>query len=276
MRLRENTACSTYSLNGLDSQIMACFNKFNLGVMSDISKIDGVVLSGPHVHRWLQASAAAKLEKAIQSRGKEMIINSALRTIAGQQLLRQHYENGQCGIMAAARPGLSNHNNATAIDIEDSAGWRSHLQTHYWHWIGDFDPMHYEFRNGVLNTVPMQIKAFQYLWNLTHPHDLLALDGNLGPATLGRLKDAPIEGWPHTVVEWLPPRILRLTKPCQIGQDVKDLQLAIRKAGVRINYDGLFGSDTDRAVKEYQKLQGMVADGIVGTQTQKKIIFKNA
>jgi N-acetylmuramoyl-L-alanine amidase len=275
MKICDCTDCSTFAVHGLDMQLMAQVNKISAGTLADISQIPGIVFSGPQVHKWLQVGAVRSLERAVRGKGESLVINSALRTLAGQQLLRQHYEaGGRCEIMAAARPGRSNHNNASAIDIKDSEKWREALQNAGWKWIGEFDPMHYEFEEAI-DTLPLQIKAFQSLWSVTHPSDKLAIDGDLGPGTLSRLVEAPVEGWQTTKDSGLPPRVLRLTQPLQQGEDVKELQLAIRAAKVRINYDGQFGPDTDRAVREYQALMGLTVDGIVGGGTRKKLSLWN-
>ena len=46
------------------------------------------------------------------------------------------------------------------------------------------------------------------------------------------------------------------------GQDVKDLQEFLE-----IGADGIFGSGTEAAVKQWQSLNGLTADGIVGPAT---------
>jgi hypothetical protein len=45
------------------------------------------------------------------------------------------------------------------------------------------------------------------------------------------------------------------------------LQELLNRAGQPIGIDGVFGQDTDTAVREYQKASGLVVDGIVGEQT---------
>lgn len=270
--LSSTTACSTASLNGLDAQILALLQQREPNALARIDDVKGLVLSGSHVRPLLQRPLRAALIQAIESRGKKLIINSALRTVAAQQLLRNHYQNGRCDIMAAAPAGKSNHNNAAAIDIEDSEGWRPYLQKVGFRWIGNFDPMHYDYQgDGVVDLVASQVKAFQQLWSITHPNDKLATDGDFGRATASRLNAAPIEGWYLSPGLRLPPRILRLTDPCQMGEDVKTLQAAIRKAGIRINYDGVYGDDTDRALREFQSRNSMAVDGILGDVTRKAL-----
>ena len=51
------------------------------------------------------------------------------------------------------------------------------------------------------------------------------------------------------------------------GEDVKVLQRALG-----ITDDGDFGPGTEKAVKEFQKNHGLVADGIVGNKTWEIIL----
>jgi murein L,D-transpeptidase YcbB/YkuD len=51
------------------------------------------------------------------------------------------------------------------------------------------------------------------------------------------------------------------------GDAVRTIQ-----ANVHVYVDGVFGSDTEKSVKEYQKKKGLVADGVVGQRTWKSII----
>lgn len=51
------------------------------------------------------------------------------------------------------------------------------------------------------------------------------------------------------------------------GSDVRALQEALRKAGYNIAADGVFGAETQNAVRQYQSAQGLGVDGIAGQQT---------
>lgn len=51
------------------------------------------------------------------------------------------------------------------------------------------------------------------------------------------------------------------------GSDVRALQEALRKAGYNIAADGVFGAETQNAVRQYQSAQGLSVDGIAGQQT---------
>lgn len=51
------------------------------------------------------------------------------------------------------------------------------------------------------------------------------------------------------------------------GNDVKTLQEYLNNNGYNLSVDGQFGSETQAAVKDYQKKNGLSVDGIVGTNT---------
>lgn len=68
------------------------------------------------------------------------------------------------------------------------------------------------------------------------------------------------------------PRTLKLTDPLMEGEDVRQLQEALKKAGITIKVDGFFGKDTDKAVKQFQQQQNLtLIDGIAGSVTRKAL-----
>ncbi|HRI65718.1 MAG TPA: peptidoglycan-binding protein [Polyangium sp.] len=52
-----------------------------------------------------------------------------------------------------------------------------------------------------------------------------------------------------------------------LREEVKTLQRALRDWGFGVTPDGLFGPGTDRAVRSFQRRQGLTDDGIVGPRT---------
>lgn len=75
-------------------------------------------------------------------------------------------------------------------------------------------------------------------------------------------------------LNWEPKRVLRLAElgqPLVQGDDVRQIQQALVKAGFNTQVDGFFGNDTDKAVKHLQQQKGLTVDGIVGTETQKAL-----
>lgn len=73
----------------------------------------------------------------------------------------------------------------------------------------------------------------------------------------------------------VPARVLRLKTIRQRGDDVRWLQyhlirlefLPALNAKGKSNIDGIFGGDTETAVRTAQKHFGITVDGIAGTQT---------
>lgn len=125
--------------------------------------------------------------------------------------------------------------------------------------------MHYDCKDEEIDAIQsIAVMAFQQLWNIARTTEKLADDGDFGPATASRLRFAPAEGFPGVGV----PRILKLTEPLQIGNDIGELQLALRGAGITVEKaDKIFGSGTDKAVKEFQAAKSLTADGIAGNAT---------
>ncbi|MEG4207740.1 glycoside hydrolase family protein [Microcoleus sp. Pol7_A1] len=66
-------------------------------------------------------------------------------------------------------------------------------------------------------------------------------------------------------------RVLTLTEPIMQGEDVRQVQEALIAAGINVSADGVFGKDTDRAVRQFQQQKGLTADGVVGVHTRKEL-----
>lgn len=98
-------------------------------------------------------------------------------------------------------------------------------------------------------------------------------DGQFGLATEQKLKDyqekhgLPADGiaGPDTFAQ-MGLHELILLRVGTSGQAVKRLQAALE-----IQADGHYGSGTERAVREYQRKQSLVADGIAGPATLAKL-----
>ncbi|HBE20282.1 MAG TPA: peptidoglycan-binding protein [Cyanobacteria bacterium UBA11149] len=274
--------CSTAGVRELDLQLIAEMNRLQPGVLSGFD--NSLIVLGPGAHDSLQTAAAKALQRAVAKRGVKLQINSAYRTIAQQFVLRNHFENGRCGIPAAADVGKSNHNGALAIDIEDYGGWRSYLESEGWDWIGSFDAVHFDYRgSGTIDIRSLSVKAFQSLWNLNNPEDKIAEDGSWGPATRARLMKTPVTGFAKTYVSGSNIATGYSTKNPDSndsinikfdtmregakGEQVKRLQEALKARGFAIAVDGIFGSNTTAAVKAFQNQAGIGVDGVVGVMT---------
>lgn len=55
------------------------------------------------------------------------------------------------------------------------------------------------------------------------------------------------------------------------GNEVRELQESLNKAGYNLVVDGKFGTKTQNAVKSYQQKNGLTVDGIVGVNTWKSL-----
>ncbi|MGO1120771.1 chitosanase [Rhodovibrionaceae bacterium A322] len=99
-------------------------------------------------------------------------------------------------------------------------------------------------------------------WDLTLP---ITLRGQI-------IDESTLAGEPIRVsAEVTEERILRLRNPMMRGGDVTALQNALRQAGLALDNDGVFGSGTQAAVIQYQRGQGLTADGIVGPATRAQL-----
>jgi hypothetical protein len=273
MLISEYRDCSTAGVRGLDLQLIAEMNRLQPGVLSRFSNT--LTSLGGGAHDWLQTRASEALKRAIFKRNRPMQINSAYRTVAQQFVLRNHYENGRCGITAAADVGMSNHNGALAIDIEDHEGWGSYLEAEGWDWIGSFDQMHFDYRGGgTIDIRPLSVKAFQSLWNLNFPDDEIAMDGIWGPGTRVRLLKTSVSGFNQVNVDPVDDGGKSgndAMREGDTGEGVKRLQSALRARQFDIEVDGVFGPSTTVVVKLFQARNGIGVDGVVGVMTLKEL-----
>ena len=264
------SGCSTAVANGLSQQIIDEMN----GIISNVLvRFDNLnVKSGAAVFPYLQRPAQEALARAINDRGTTMSINSAYRTIGQQLILFNHSQRRRCGITIAARPGRSNHQSGLAIDINDAQGWRPHLERHGWKWLGRKDPPHFDYVHGGTRDIrSLAVLAFQKLWNKNNLSDRITEDSIYGAQVEARLNRAPIEGFGVIPVGGVA-RTLRLSRPLMQGQDVRELQETLVKAGFSLTVDGFYGAETEKAIKAYQQQKGLLADGIFGVASRNKLL----
>lgn len=192
-----SASCTTASVKGLSSQLVAEIQCMRPGSMKSIEGIAGLEL-GSAVFPYLQTPAADALLLAQKARGATMSINSALRTLPQQYLLYRWYKAGRCGISLAAVPGGSNHETAVALDIDDAQGWRPAMESAGFRWLGASDPVHFDYTGpGAIEMRGLSVTAFQRLWNRNHPEDPIGEDGDYGAETEKRLARAPVGGFPR-------------------------------------------------------------------------------
>ena len=263
-QLRTVTSCSTHVLRGLDRQIIDEMNKIIPNAMVSFEDLN--VELGIAVWAFLQPRAKAALARAIQNRGRKMVVNSAYRTIAQQLLLYNHYRNRRCGIPIAARPPRSNHQSGLAIDISDFSGWRPFLEAQGWRWLGWRDRVHFDYVwGGTRDLRPTAVLAFQRLWNRFNLADQIAEDGLYGYSTELRLNRSYIEGFDISLLQF---RVLRLSNPFMRGEDVRLVQQALANAGYSIVADGVYGPGSRAVVIQFQRDKGLFPDGVAGPATR--------
>ncbi|MEA5556549.1 peptidoglycan-binding protein [Nodularia spumigena] len=261
-----NQSCSTTTVRGLSLQIIAQMNLLIPNVLVNFEDLN-IDPNSEAVNPFLQPAAKEALRRAIQKRGTTLKINSAYRTVAQQHLLRSWYENGQCNITRAAKPGRSNHEDGLALDIPDFQAWISALENEGWDWFGKADSVHFTYRGSSVrdDIGDIGVKAFQQLWNKNNPNDQITVDGRFGPQTAARMDMSPAEGFAMA-------RLLKITAPNFLqGEDVRKVQQALVNAGFlsanQIN--GIYDNDTESAVEKFQEEKGLSQDGVVGPQTRR-------
>ncbi len=188
-------SCSTTAVKGLSEQIVAQGNCNAPGAFVAVPAPSNVTY-GSSVFAYLEQPAKDAFLAAADESGMHMSINSMLRTVAQQYLLYRWYQTATCGIGLAAPPSTSNHESGLAFDVEEYAAWKSALEAHGFVWFGASDPVHYDYEGtGSVDHRGVDVLAFQQLWNKNHPNDTLSEDGEYGPATEARLKQAPADGF---------------------------------------------------------------------------------
>ena len=198
MLVKDVTSCSTAVVKALDKQIIAQMNDVLPNALVSIEDLN-IQIVGSAVHALLQPAAKEALRKAIKERNTKLSLISAYRTIAQQLILCNHAAAGRCGITNAARPGNSNHQSGLGLNISDPNGWEPFLEKQGWRRPLPDVPNYFEFVGGGTKDIRgVAVQAFQHLWNLNHPEDLLKVDGVFGPQTEAKLGNSPIDGFPKS------------------------------------------------------------------------------
>jgi hypothetical protein len=185
--------CSTAIVNGLSKQLIAEQNCLRPNALQSFAGTPNISI-GSAVNAFLEPPAVAALKKAVANKGATITINSALRTLAQQYLLKKW--EGTCGIQIAASPGSSNHETGIALDVGNYSTYQSALEAQGWDWYGSGDLVHFDFRGaGAIDLRAESVRAFQRLWNVNNPGDKIAEDGDYGPATAARLAKTDVNGF---------------------------------------------------------------------------------
>jgi hypothetical protein len=177
---------------GLSKQIadeVGCMNPASLVRFTPTANLR---VSSNAVLPYLSAGGKADLESVATTRIVQ--INSAFRTVAQQYLLYRWFQQGRCGISAAATPGRSNHQSGRALDIANYSQLVSAMASRNWSHSVPGDPVHFDHL-GSPDIRGRDVLAFQRLWNRNNPNDKIAEDGAYGPQTEARLRASPAPGF---------------------------------------------------------------------------------
>jgi hypothetical protein len=185
--------CSTAALRPLSMQIAREINCMSPGTLKRMVEGNGIKFTSGAVIPYLEADAVADLKRVANATGS-VRINSAFRSVAQQWLLYRWWQQGRCGIAAAARPGLSNHESARAVDLANWSAVKTAMKNRGWAHNVPGDVVHFEHLSSP-DIRGMDVRAFQRLWNRNHPGDKIAVDGIYGPQTSARIAKSPIGGF---------------------------------------------------------------------------------
>jgi D-alanyl-D-alanine carboxypeptidase len=190
-------SCNTSSVDGLSRQIIGQARCIDPKAFVAVPRQPNLETKD-NVFLYMDSSAREHLLRALRANKKKtMTVNSALRTVAQQYLLHRWASSKRCGIEIATPPGESNHESGLALDIAEAPSWKKALEAEQFHWLGAVDRVHYDYKGpDAASRTSVDVKAFQQLWNLNHPDDLLLENGQYGAETEERLEKSPARGFP--------------------------------------------------------------------------------
>jgi len=187
-----SSGCSTAVVIGLSKQIAQEADCEHPGNFVAFTATGGITITSNAVLPYLDKSARDDLVKV--AAGSPVQVNSALRTLAQQYLLYRWYQQGRCGITAAATVGNSNHEGGRAVDLANYSTRISAMAAHGWAHDVPGDDVHFD-HTASTDHRGEDVHAFQVLWNKNHPTDQIAEDGDYGPMTESRLQKSPAGGF---------------------------------------------------------------------------------
>jgi hypothetical protein len=183
-----SATCSTAPVRGLSLQIAEEMRCLAPGLLVPFNETSTIQFTTQAVLPYLSADTAAALAGV-----GTLEINSSLRSVAQQYLIRKWRDAGRCGIRAAASPGRSNHETGRAVDLDnDTQAKRAMLRAGFSTLRND--PVHFEHLDSP-DLRSTNVQAFQRLWNRNHPEDRIAETGTYTTQTAVRLGRAPAGGF---------------------------------------------------------------------------------
>jgi len=140
--------------------------------------------------------------------------------------------------------------------------WMKKYVAHRRNWLATHD-------NAGLHATTYRMDALAKLiadndWSLALP--LTVRGQTISERTL-KLGSTP----PRASAEPFTGRLLRLIDPQMIGEDVRELQKALKAKGYSLTADGILGAGTDVAIKDFQSKSGLSPDGVAGAMTREAL-----
>lgn len=265
----------TLPVRGLDRQLLWQLNQLFPNLLVSIEDLN--IKPGEGLFPYCQPSVKKALENLLKDYGKPLTINNAYRSVVAQTVL---YNNR--GSNLVGKPGKSDHQRGISLDVGEWADVKDLMKKQGWEWTygdqGSRDVWHFDWhRHDMPDIREDTVKAFQILWNKANPElEQLKVDGDIGEdlsvsKTLKCINDSPAEGFANVGY----PRTLKLTEPIQEGKDIGELQLALRKAGIKLEKaDQVFSPVTDQAVKDFQRSHSLTIDGVVSAEGETRQALK--
>ena len=122
------SSCSTTSIKPLSQQIIDEMQCMSPNGLAKVPETANLTLQ-PGVFPYLTKTARDKFVAALAAKpNSELTVSSMFRTVGQQYMVRRWYEQGRCGIAAAATPGNSNHESGLAVAIPTNSSWRTTLR----------------------------------------------------------------------------------------------------------------------------------------------------
>ena len=260
-----------------------------------------------HPGFWLHDSAAAQFD-LMEDREGYISLNDAGRTLSEQQHLLNRWAAGGPSnrppyLYSPANPASSSRHVMNGGIAFDTSDWRRVagfcVKYGFSHPYPGGDPVHFEFTGtlnggsssggGATGFTKNEVKIFQQkLLRMKHDLGPSGADGIVGEktklATMHEQKMAPKNGYPGgaLVVDGIPGWATNAYldwwlngpgKPQPVSENniIKQYQTALNKFGYKLQVDGIRGHNTIIATMDFQKKQGLTADGIVGPATRAKL-----
>lgn len=145
-----------------------------------------------------------------------------------------------------------------------SVAWASNTKSVSW-------PLYTLGRSGE------NVRAIQYL--LKDQGYGVDVDGNYSQETADAVKrlqhkEGLSENGLVGALTW--PKLIKATSSGSHGYTVMALQRQLNQAGSHLSVDGVFGSDTEKAVRAYQQQVGLSVDGVAGVRTWQYLLAATA